>query len=89
MREADGGGDERGGAGIIRHREDEGTVELQLIDRKLAQVGERAVSGAEIVHGDLNAVVAQAAQDETRLIAVGHQGLFGDLQLKCAGRQAA
>ena len=65
--QADGGDDERGRAGIVGHREHEGAVELELVDREIAQVGKGAVAGAEVIDGDLDPAVAGAAGRRERV----------------------
>jgi hypothetical protein len=38
-----GAGNQRGGAGVIGHVQDEGAVDLRLVDGQVAQIGQRAV----------------------------------------------
>ena len=86
--QVDGGPDDRGGTRVVGHRLHERAVELQLVDRQLAQVGQRGVAGAEVVDRDADAERAQLAEDLAGPLAVGHQEVLGDLQLE-HGRRAA
>ncbi len=52
---------------------DERHVDLQLVDREPAQVGQAGVPGAEVVDRDLHPVAAQALQRLDRLLGVLHQ----------------
>jgi hypothetical protein len=79
--QVDGGGNHGCGAGVASHGEDEGAVELDLVDGQIAQV---TLTGAKVVDGDLDAAVPQPGQDGPGPIAVGHQELLGDLQLQGA-----
>src|SRR5665647_3598297 len=80
--QVDGGGDQGEGAGVVGHGDDEGAVELQLVDGQVAQVAQGAVTGAIVVYGDLDAAVPQLGQDRPGPISVGQQELLGDLQLQ-------
>src|ERR1700677_1075658 len=63
-----------------RQSRDEGTVDLQLIDGKLAQVGERAVPRPEVVDRDPNAESLPLAQQLSGGIGPAHQDRLGDLE---------
>src|SRR5450755_1832139 len=41
--------------GIFRDVLDEGSVDLDLVERKTLKIGQRGITGAKIVHGDPNA----------------------------------
>ena len=49
---------------------DEGAVDLQHVDRELAQVGERGVAGAEVVDGDPDPERLQLAQPPRGFLGV-------------------
>jgi hypothetical protein len=65
---------------------DEAAVDLQRGDREVPEVGQRAVAGAEVVHRDADAVLAQAAQQPDRRLGVLHDRRLGDLKDQLAGR---
>jgi hypothetical protein len=48
--QGEGAGNQRGGAGVIGHVQDEGAVDLELVDGQVAQIGQRAVPSAESIH---------------------------------------
>ena len=48
----------------------ERVVELQLVERQLAQVGERRVAGPEVVDRDLDAELAQLLQRDLRALEI-------------------
>src|SRR6202140_5638777 len=62
-------------------------MDLDLVERKRLQIGERRITGPEIIHGDTNAEVLEAAQERYRAREVIDQHAFGDFQLQPAGRQ--
>ena len=71
---------------------DERLVDLDLVEREAAQIAQRRIAGAEIVHRDADAEVAQRVQGRERRAAVGEQHRFGDLEfepLRRASRTAA
>ena len=55
VRQLDGRAHDGGGPRVLGHRLHERAVELELVDRQLAQVGQRGVAGAEVVDGDPDA----------------------------------
>src|SRR5262249_3291135 len=55
--------DDRRRLRIVLEIGDEGLVDLDLVERKGLQIGQRRIAGAEIVHGDANVEVLEAAQD--------------------------
>ena len=73
---------------LLQHRRDEGPVDLQLVDRHLAQVGQRGVAGAEVVDRQARAEVAQPGHGGQRPLGVGHDHALGDLELERLRRQA-
>ena len=65
----------------------EGLVDLDLVEGEAAQVAQRRVAGAEIVHRDPHAERLETVQDRRCRAGIGHQHRFGDLQLQApAGR---
>ena len=65
---------------------DEGAVDLELVDRQVAQVGERAVAGAVVVDRDPQPERAQRLEDLAGALRVDHDHALGDLELERAGR---
>ena len=63
-------------------------VQLELVHRQAAQVGERRIAGAEVVDGDLDAHCAQGIQGLERCIEVVHQHRLGDFELEVVERHA-
>src|ERR1700674_919505 len=62
-------------------------VDLDLVERKAAQVTEGRIAGAEIVHRDMYAEPAQLMERTERLLAVLHEDRLGNLKLEAMGRQ--
>ena len=71
---------------VFFHAEHEALVDLQLVDRQLLQVGERRVTGAEVVDRQLEAQARQALQRVHRTLRVVHDRALGDLQAEGFGR---
>ena len=67
---------------------DERAVDLDLVERKHAQIAERRIAGAEIVENDGNAHQPQLMQRLDMLDIVLQQHRFGDLELQALRRQA-
>lgn len=84
VRQLDGGGNQGGGAGVMGHGDHEGVVELDLVDGQVAQIRQRAVTGAEVVDGDPDTDVAQTGEDDVGQLAVDHEEPLRDLQLEGA-----
>ena len=72
----------------VRHVLDEGSVDLDLVERETAQIAERRIAGAEIVHRDPHAELAQLVQGRQRRVGVLQQHRLGDLELQPLGAQA-
>ena len=87
--EQDRRADDSRGPRVLGHARDEGLVELELVDRQLAQVGQRRVARTEVVDDHADAVGAQLDQDLAGPLAVRHQEVLGDLQLEHPRGQAA
>src|SRR5204862_302964 len=65
-----------------RHVFDEAAVDLQLVDRKAAQVAHARVAGAEVVDRHQHAHAADGFQDADRLLRIAHDGALGELDLE-------
>jgi len=65
---------------------DEGTVDLDLVERERAQVAERRIAGAEVVHRDAHAERAQLVQHGDDHLVVLQQHRLGDLELEAVRR---
>src|SRR5271165_1764992 len=69
-------------ASLAADRGNEGTVDLDLVEGEAAQIAQRRIPGAEIVHGDADAERAELVQHaEYRLVVLQQRGL-GDLELQ-------
>src|SRR5690606_38094335 len=75
--------------GVVGQAGDEAAVEFEYVDRQALEVGQRGVTGAEVVQGDRDAEGAQAGEGLGGDFDVGQQGAFGQLQAQARGRQAA
>ena len=62
---------------------------LILSNGKLLQIAQRRVAGAEVVHRDPHAELAQLVQHRERRLVVANEHGFSDLQLEPLRRQAA
>src|SRR5436305_7663142 len=78
-RQVDGCAHDRLGTRVAQHRAHEGAVDLDLARGERGQVVDRGVAGTEVVHGDVDAEVAQRAQDGDRPLRVDHRRALGDL----------
>jgi hypothetical protein len=67
---------------------DKGAVDLDLVEREAAQIAERGIVCAEIVHRNLRAEFAHLVQHVEHRAVVLQQHGFGDLTLKPRRRQA-
>jgi hypothetical protein len=84
-RRRDGDQDSRGRGGRRAvERADERAVELDHVDRQLAEMAQRGVAGAEVVEGDAHAERAQVGQARRRADRVGEHGGLGDLEAERA-----
>jgi len=66
---------------------DERTVDLDLFKREAAQITQRGIPGAEVVHRNVHAEVPQAMEGRDCHLGVLHQHRFGDLELQAARRE--
>src|SRR6185437_14740539 len=85
--EVDDGGDDRGRLRIAAEIDDEGAVDLDLVERERLQIAQRGIARAEIVHRDAHAERLQAAQQRQTSIEVLDQHTLGDFELEPAGRK--
>ena len=67
------GGDDGTTVGTAGQVADEGLVDLQLVHRQVAQVGEAGVTGAEVVNRQLHAHRLQAFEGGLGLLGVVDQ----------------
>ena len=67
---------------------DEGTVELDHVDREPAEIAQRRVTGTEVVDGDAQPRLAQAVERAHGLVVAQGQPL-GDFQLQQRGVETA
>ena len=81
--------DER--AGFLRGGDagDEGAVDLERVDGELAEVGEGAVAGAEVVDRDAHAECLEGGEAGGGLVDVLHERGLGDLERQRGGVEAA
>ena len=86
--EADHGLDDGGRLRIARQMHHESTVDLDLVEGKSLQIGQRRIARAEIVHRDAHAERFQPPQQRQAAIKVLDQHAFGDFQLQPAGGEA-
>src|SRR5690625_3644029 len=61
---------------------DEGFVDLDLVERETEQIAERGISGAEIIHCDPHAKIAQIMECCQILVIVLEDDGLGDLELQ-------
>ena len=66
----------------------EGPVDLHDVDREPLQVGEAAVTRAEIVDGEADPRCGELFELHERDFAIVHDGGLGDLQLQAFGGHA-
>ena len=66
---------------------DKGAVDLDHVVRKVSQVAERRITGAEIVHCDADAKLLEPMQRRERLLAVLDEQPLGNLELEALRRQ--
>src|SRR6266849_997740 len=65
----------------------EGLIDLERVEREALQVGERGMSGAEIVERQAGAELADAGQHLRGMFGVLHHQGFGELELERAARR--
>ncbi len=68
---------------------DEGTIDLDLVERETLQIAQRRIAGAEIVERDANAQLAQLVQGISSVASSSRISTsFGDLQFEPTRRRA-
>src|SRR5216684_3873411 len=73
------GGDQGLASGAVE-RAHEGAVDLETVDRELAEVTQRRVAGTEVIDRQVDTQSPQATKDLERRLDVLHQDTLGDLQ---------
>jgi hypothetical protein len=68
---------------------DKTLVDLDLVEGKRPKLAERRIACSEIVERNLHAKIAKTVKRRQRLIDVGDEDAFGNLEFKPLGRQAA
>ena len=85
----DDGADDRAVAvGGRRGAAHEALVDLDLVERRLLQIAERAVAGAEIVERQPDAELLQLGEGLVGAVAFGEEHALGDLELEPRGANA-
>ncbi len=74
---------------LVLEDRDERPVDLELVDRQLLQVGQRAVSRAEVVERDADAERLQLVEEGDGLVRIVDQHRLGDLEPEELGRESA
>ena len=72
---------------VDMHAAHEGTVDLERVERQLAQVQQAGVPGAEIVERNPDALFPQRFKDGPGGVQVRHQRRFRQLDFKPRGRE--
>ena len=67
---------------------DEGLVDLQRVNGKSMQVGERGITRAEVVDGDADSKLAEIIELRDRMQRVADADVFGDFHLDLGWRDA-
>ncbi len=79
--------DGRIAAALYRRPAHEALVDLDLVERRLAQIAEGRIAGAEIVERDAHAQPFQPREHLIGGFAFMDESVFGDLQLQPLGRE--
>ena len=85
--EADHGADDRGRLRIAAEIDDEGAVDLDLVERERLQIAQRGIAAAEIVHRDAHAERLQPPQQRQAAVEILDQHALGDFELEPARRE--
>ena len=88
MAQADDGADDGRGGPIADQIPGEASIQLEGGDLEPGQVGQRAIAGAEVIDGELEAGPDQAGEVLLYLVGILHQHAFGYLQLQGGGGDA-
>ena len=82
-------GDDRGDDGLafreLSQLIDKGAIDLEAVDRELAEVAERVACHGEIVDSDADALSAQCFQSVAEVLQVVVHGTFGDFDIDVGG----
>src|SRR5215212_1127791 len=87
MAETNDGPDDRGRLRVASDVDDEGAVDLDLVERKRLQVAQRRVAAAEVIHGYTYPKCLKPPQQSQTTIEILDQHAFGDLKLQPARRK--
>ena len=74
--QSDHGPNDRNAVFLPRQVADEGLIDLDLVERETAQIAERRIAGAEIIHRDLDPEVAELMQMAKAAVIVLRRGPF-------------
>jgi hypothetical protein len=80
----DDGAQDHGSGAVLRARLHECAVDLDRIERKLGEIRERGIAGAEVVNGEAGARGRKLFKHRGRLLRVLHGERFGDFEPKRA-----
>ena len=80
----DRGADDGPGPVVLLEGQDEGLVDLQLVDGQLQQLGHRRVADPEVVDGDADPALAQLVDAPLGPLGVATDAGLGDLQRQAA-----
>ncbi len=84
MAEIDHRAHDRRGLRVAAEIDDEGAVDLDLVERECLEIAQRGVAAAEIIHGDADTERLQAAQQCEAAIEILDQHALGDFELEPA-----
>src|SRR5690606_737629 len=73
--------------GMLIQLVDEGAVDLQAVDGEVLEIGQRRVTGTEIVNGQLDPLFFQGGEVVRNSAALFQQHALGQLQLQQMGGQ--
>ena len=79
---------DRHAVGALRQILDERAVDLDLVERKAAEIAQAGIAGAEIVHRNADAELAQLMQDREIGLGLRQEQRFGDFKLEPQRRQS-
>jgi hypothetical protein len=86
--EGDDAGDEEMSRCLLVHAGDEGTVDLDLVDREVSECGQRAEPGAEVVQGESYPELAEVVTDRQAGRGIHQTPRLGDLEDEAVASQA-
>ena len=85
LAQLDGGRHDGGVAGVRAQLDDERAVDLQSIKRKLLQIAQARIAGAEVVKHHVHAEVLNLAKHRQGILGVRQDDVLGDLQFEQHG----